>query len=90
MFEFEREDAERATKMREAQVEHASLYTIFISDPRAMKLLAVWRDAAKRTVPTNATLQEYVAATKMREWVQTIEDFIELAKRPPDTPDFLA
>jgi hypothetical protein len=84
MLPFELEAALGLKKQREAQIEHASLYTIFLNDERAIKLLEKWREAAKRIIPTNATLQEYVAATKAREWLQTIEDNIELAKRPAD------
>jgi hypothetical protein len=84
MLPFEQEQAEAREKQRAAQIDHDSLYTIFTSDERAMRLLALWKDAAKKIVPVNATLQEYVASTKMREWVQTIEDSIERAKRPAD------
>lgn len=84
MLGFEQENLVAREKQRDAALEHASLYGVFITDERAARLLALWKDAAKKIVPTNATLQEYVAVTKMREWVQTIEDNIELARRPAD------
>lgn len=84
MLGFEQENLAAREKQRDAALEHASLYGVFLSDSRAQQLLVLWQAAAKRVIPVDASLQQYVAATKMREWVQTIEDNIELAKRPAD------
>ena len=59
----------------------AALHAVFLSDPRAKELLALWEQAADRRVPINATIQEYAAAEAVRTFVATIKAQIAIAKQ---------
>lgn len=65
---------------RNLALEVAKLYTVFLDEPRAKQLLALWTEqlANKRT-PVNAPIQEYAANEAVRAFVEGIRQQIKFA-----------
>ena len=81
MFDFEREqDAARVAHLKSSQ-EQISLYGVFVTDPRAQQLLALWKQQAKAPLPIDSPVQAYAAKEFARRFIDIIEDNIELARR---------
>lgn len=79
-------DVDVQTALREQQrlkdIERAQLYVAaFVDSAAGRKLLEQWDNEIKHVrVPVNGTINEYVAAESIRNFVQKIHDQIRLAQ----------
>lgn len=74
-------DNARADQYAKA-LEFSQLYLVFVQDPRGRELLAHWDKTLRRkTVPANASIQEYAVANANREFIEKIMLQIELAQQ---------
>jgi D-serine deaminase-like pyridoxal phosphate-dependent protein len=81
MFEFEIEqDKARVAQLTSAQ-EHISLYGVFVTDTRAQRLLALWKQQSRVQLPIDAPIQAYAAKEFARRFIDIIEANIEQARR---------
>jgi len=96
MFEFEQESEEaRAQSAREHQ-DVTLCYSVFVTDERAARLLAMWRRQARTTIPIDSSVQAYAAKEFARRFIDLIDEGIERAQNlyAPSAkqaePDFLS
>jgi hypothetical protein len=78
-FEVENEAAAERQRAEYSQI--AELHLVFLHDERAKKLLELWKRAARTRVAAGSAIDVYARKEVIREFVETIEDQIEIAKR---------
>jgi hypothetical protein len=86
MFEFEQEQADARKRAQEDQLALMGCYGVFVTDDRARRLLALWKQQSRITLPINASIQEYAAKEFARRFIDIIEDNIEQLKRNGGAP----
>ncbi len=77
---FEIEQSETRTKQEADALELAMLHAVFLTDSGA-QLLRIWKRSLRTPVPAGSPSDVYARKQAMREFIDTIEDQIELAKR---------
>jgi hypothetical protein len=78
---FEVEAEANAERQRKQFSEISDLHTIFIHDERARRLLDMWKRAARVRTPPGSPIDVYARKEAIREFVETIEDQVEIARR---------
>lgn len=73
-------DDKAQAAMREAAIETAKLYSVFVNDERGRQLLALWdQQLLNRRVPEGASLDHYARAEALRSFVAGIHEQIRMA-----------
>jgi len=78
---FDDKYAEARKAMQADAIENAKAHELFVTDPRAKKLLKLWKHLADVRVQPGASLDYYARAEALRSFVKTIEEQIEIAKQ---------
>lgn len=73
------EEAQAAQRqaLADQSLQVAALHSLFVTDPRGVQLLEMWRGTANVRVPVNASIDQYARAEAFRSFVQTIEDQVK-------------
>jgi hypothetical protein len=78
---FEVENEAAAEKQRSEFAQVAELHLVFLHDERAKRLLEIWKRTARTRVAAGSPIDVYARKEVIREFVETIEDQIEIARR---------
>lgn len=74
-------DAGKVEENKQASIEFARNYEIFVNDPRGRAILDHWdKTLLRKRTPVTAPVQQYAADEAVRAFIHGVRDQIELAQ----------